>query len=167
MKRFAIALLFLLCVCPVFAEVNLPCSNIYVNNDTIITDVVPVADQLVVSEIVKGLQQRNGFCYKGYVNSSTTWQAQKHDKTDVLLSFTVGPMDDGNGIGSVGKKIEVVAYSVCAYNHRVNMTVCNGGMVSWFAISTDDKVTRLRAKIITVNIIFAVGIFSSDGVVYK
>jgi len=168
MKKIALALFALALSVPAFAQSNLPCSNIYINNDTVIADVVPVADQIVVAEIIKGLQQREGFCYKGYVNSSVTWQAQKHGKTDVLLSFTVGPLDDGNGVGAVGKKIEIVAYSVCAYNHRVNTTVCYGGMVTWFAISGDDRITRFRAYNITANnIVYAVGIFAAGGVVYK
>ena len=53
MKRYALALLFLALAVtvPAFAQSNLPCSNIYINNDTVIADVVPVADQIVVAEM--------------------------------------------------------------------------------------------------------------------
>jgi hypothetical protein len=144
----------------------LPCANVYVSNDTIVWDgVVPVADQIALSEITRAIQQDERFCFKGLITDLTAWQVQKHDKTDVLLVVSLGTLGDGGGVGDVGNKIEVVAYNVFAYDKSANATVSRGGPeIVWFAISKDDKVTRQRAHRVTVvSIVYAVGLFSNEG----
>jgi len=92
------------------------------------------ADSAAISSIEKRIRNWGGLCLKGYVNSGINWQSQPHSQNDVLLSFTVGPMDDGNGVGPVGKNIEVIAYDIYVYDSRVKRIVNLGPGLEWFGI---------------------------------
>jgi len=43
-------------------------------------------------------------------------------------------MDDGNGVGPVGKNIEVIAYDIYVYDSRVKRIVNLGPGLEWFGI---------------------------------
>ena len=74
------------------------CTNVYLNNSTV--NNASRADSAAISSIEKRIRTWGGLCLKGYINSGINWQSQPHNPNDALLSFTVGPMDDGNGVGS-------------------------------------------------------------------
>ena len=75
-----------------------PCTNVYLNNSTV--DKASRADAAAILSVEKRFRTWGGLCLKGYVNSGINGQSQPHNQNgDVLLSFTVGPMDEENGVG--------------------------------------------------------------------
>ena len=138
-----------------------PCTNVYLNNSTV--NKASRADSAAISSIEKRIRTWGGLCLKGYVSSGINWQSQPHNQNDVLLSFTVGPMDDGNGVGPVGKHIEVIAYDIYVYDSRAKGIVNVGPGLEWFGISKDDPTLILRANNIANHLVFMLATMATDG----
>ena len=136
-------------------------TNVYLNNSTVKD--ASRADSAAVVSIENRIRTWSGLCLKGYVNSGINWQSQPHSQNDVLLSFTVGPMDDGNGVGPVGKHIEVIAYDMYVYDSRVKRIVNVGPGLEWFGISKDDATLILRANNTANHLVFMLATMATDG----
>jgi len=157
-KLFALLLLGT----PVFAEG--PCANIYIYDGTIkLTNHSTPADLFARNSIEEKIKTHDGLCFKGYVKDSPEWQAQSHQKNDVLLSYTVGTLDDGNGVGEVGKTIEVVTYDVYSWDGKLNHIVNSGPDIAWFALSRDTQRLQMWADSAAVDVVFVVALMSVDG----
>ncbi len=102
-----------------------PCTNVFVYNATIAGHMTP-ADLLAKNGIEEHLKSAHLICFKGYDDSGDDWQVQTHQKTDVLLAYSLGTLDDGNGVGAVGKTIEVITYDVYAWDKKLSRTVNSG-----------------------------------------
>jgi hypothetical protein len=72
-------------------------------------------------------------------------------------------MDDGNGVGTVGKQIEVVAYEIFAWDSKYNANVTTGTALTWFAISPNEEITRRFAHDSAAEIGSTVGLMAIDG----
>jgi hypothetical protein len=121
------------------------------------------ADLLAKNSIEEQIKTSPTFCFKGYVDSGRDWQAQTHQKTDALLSYTLGPMDDSNGVGPVGKTIEVIAYDVHAWDSKLNRTVSSGPDIAWFAMSRDSKQLEKWSQRAAAGVVYVVALMSTNG----
>jgi hypothetical protein len=124
---------------PALVVAETPCTNVYIYNGTI-GGVLPhatPADLFAKNSIEELLKTANGLCLKGYVESGPEWQLQNHQKTDILLSYTLGTLDDSNGVGDVGKTIEVITFDVYSWDGKLNHIVNTGPDIAWFAVSRD------------------------------
>jgi len=85
------------------------------------------------------------------------WQAQSHQKNDMLLEFNLGTLDDGNGVGEVGKHIEVVSYSIFAYDNVVGRTINFGSQLTWFSTAHPDLYDAYMYNVMA-NVVFSLKI---------
>jgi len=72
-------------------------------------------------------------------------------------------MDDGNGVGPVGKNIEVIAYDIYVYDSRAKGIVNVGPGLEWFGISKDDATLILRANNTANHLVFMLATMATDG----
>jgi hypothetical protein len=160
MKRFVILAATLLASMAVFSESvwakEKICSNVWIANDTVSSQVPSSVDLLFVDRLERRLKATDGFCYRGYAKMGE-WQAQSHQKNDMLLEFNLGTLDDGNGVGEVGKHIEVVSYSIFAYDNVVNRTINFGSQLTWFSTAHLDLYDSYMFNVMA-NVIFSLKI---------
>jgi hypothetical protein len=150
---------------PVQAAAETPCANVYVYNGTIggmLPHATP-ADLFAKNSIEELLKTANGLCFRGYVESGPEWQVQNHQKTDILLSYTLGTLDDGNGVGDVGKTIEVITYDVYSWDSKLNRIVNTGPDIAWFSVSRDTLRLQTWARGAANGVVFVVALMSHDG----
>jgi hypothetical protein len=132
MKGFVVLAATLLALVTIFhqavwAEKN-ACSNLWIVNNTVASQVPSSVDLLFVDRLERRLKVTERFCYRGYTKKMGEWQAQTHQKNDMLLEFNLGTLDDANGVGEVGKYIEAVSYSIFAYDSSVKRTINLGSV---------------------------------------
>jgi hypothetical protein len=142
-----------------------PCANVYIYNGTIggLLPHASPADLFAKNSIEELLKRTNGLCFMGYVKSGPEWQAQSHQKNDLLLSYTVGTLDDGNGVGAVGKTIEVITYDVYSWDGKLNRIVNTGPDIAWFAVSRDTERLQMWAQGAANGVVYVVTLMSHDG----
>jgi hypothetical protein len=143
MRSILLTALLVIGLIPVQALAATLCANVYIYNGTISAGHSSPADMFAKNSIEEQIKTRDGLCFKGYVDSGSEWQVQTHQKNDMLLSYTVGTLDDGNGVGQVGKTIEVITYDVYSWDGKLNHIVNSGPDLAWFAVRRD--AVRLQA----------------------
>jgi hypothetical protein len=147
------------------ASAETPCANVYIYNGTIggmLPHATP-ADMFAKNGIEEMLKTAKGLCFKGYVDSGPKWQVQDHQKNDILLSYTLGTLDDGNGVGEVGKTIEVITYDIYSWDAELNRTVNSGPDIAWFAASRDTLRLQMWSESAAGAVIYVVNLMSHDG----
>lgn len=159
MKKVLLLVAAVLAVGRTYAEV--PCANVYIFNATF--GHASPADILAKADIEELVSRWPGLCFKGYVSSGLEWQVQNHPKNDVLLSYTLGTLDEGNGVGAVGKKIEAVTYDVYAWDSKLNHIVNSGPDVAWFAVTRDSQLLQMWAKGAANAVAYVVALMAHDG----
>jgi hypothetical protein len=141
-----------------------PCANVYIYNATIgVAGHSTPADMFARNSIEEQVKKWKGLCFKAYVPSFEEWQAQGHHKNDVLLFYTVGTLDDSNGVGEVGKTIEVVTFEVYSWDSKLNRINGGGPNLAWFAISRDTLRLQMWADSAAANIVYVVDLMSQEG----
>ena len=143
------------CSQSVWAE-NRACSNLWIANDTISSQVPSSVDLLFVDRLERRLKATDKFCYRGYAKMGE-WQAQARQKNDVLLEFNLGTLDDGNGVGEIGKHIEVVSYSIFAYDNEVKRIINFGSQLTWFSTTHPDQY-ELYMHNVMANVVYSLNI---------
>ena len=160
MKYFVILVATLLAFMTVCSESALAetktCSNLWIVNNTVSSQVPSSVDLLFVDRLERRLKATDGFCYRGYAKMGE-WQAQSHQKNDMLLEFNLGTLDDGNGVGEVGKHIEVVSYSIFAYDNVVGRTINFGSQLTWFSTAHPDLYDAYMYNVMA-NVVFSLKI---------
>ena len=143
----------------VFAEA--PCAKVYVYNGTIQRPTP--ADLVIKNSIEEQIKSRNGLCFMGYVKYGPEWQVQAHEKNEMLLSYTLGTLDDGNGVGEVGKRIAVITYDVYSWDKDFKHIINSGPDIAWFLASNDTRLLEQYARSAANNVLFVVALMSHDG----
>jgi hypothetical protein len=84
----------------------------------------------------------------------------------MLLEFNLGTLDDGNGVGEVGKHIEVVTFSIFAYDSSVGRIVNLGSQLTWFSTTHPDQydlyMHNVMANVVLSLKLSAIGALGSD-----
>jgi len=159
-KRFVILVIALLASVATFNQVvwaeKKTCSNLWIANNTVSSQVPSSVDLLFVDRLERRLKSTEGFCYRGYAKMGE-WQAQSRQKNDMLLEFNLGTLDDANGVGGVGKHIEVVSYSIFAYDSNVSRTINLGSQLTWFSTTHPDQYDLYMHNVIA-NVVFSLDI---------
>lgn len=132
------------------------CSNLWIINNTVSSQVPSSVDLLFVDRLERRLKSTEAFCYRGYAKMGE-WQAQSHQKNDMLLEFNLGTLDDANGVGEVGKHIEAVSYSIFAYDSKVNRTVNLGSQLTWFSTTHPDQYDLYMHNVMA-NVLFSLNL---------
>src|ERR1035441_3075754 len=161
MKGFVVLAATLLALVTIFhqavwAEKN-ACSNLWIVNNTVASQVPSSVDLLFVDRLERRLKVTERFCYRGYTKKMGEWQAQTHQKNDMLLEFNLGTLDDANGVGEVGKYIEVVSYSIFAYDKSVNRIVNLGSQLTWFSTAHPDRYDFYMHNVMA-NVVFSLNL---------
>jgi len=141
---------------------ELPCANVYLSDQTPY-ELYPksAADRAAVSALVERISESSELCFRGFVPDSLAWQAQSHAKRDVLIAFNVGTLDDGNGVGAIGKRIEVIAYDVYVWDSKSGRVVNTGPALQWF--STERATLRFHAGLAADQIAIMTSMISLGG----
>jgi hypothetical protein len=146
------------------AYAETPCANVYIYNGTIkVPGHSTPADLFAKNSIEEQIKAQPLLCFKGYVSSSPEWQAQSHLKNDILLSYTVGTLDDSNGVGDFGKTIEVITYDVYSWDSKLNRIVNTGPDIAWFAVSRDTLRLQTWAESAANAVAYVVYLMSQEG----
>jgi hypothetical protein len=74
-----------------------------------------------------------------------------------LLEFNLGTLDDGNGVGEIGKHIEVVSYSIFAYDNEVKRIINFGSQLTWFSTIHPDQY-ELYMHNVMANVVYSLNI---------
>lgn len=160
MKGFVILVATLLASVTIFNQAvwaeNKTCSNLWIVNNTVASQVPSSVDLLFVDRLERRLKSTEGFCYRGYAKMGE-WQAQSHQKNDMLLEFNLGTLDDANGVGEVGKHIEVVSYSVFAYDKNANRIINLGSQLTWFSTTHPDQYDFYMHNVMA-NVVFSLNL---------
>ncbi len=72
-------------------------------------------------------------------------------------------MDDSNGVGAVGKTIEVVTFDVYSWDSKLNRIVNTGPDIAWFAISRDTSRLQMWAESAANTVVYVVALMAHDG----
>ena len=164
MKTILLAAVLAVGVTLARAVAETPCANVYIYNGTINGAVHSTpADMFARNSIEEKIKTRDGLCFKGYVDSGPEWQVQTHQKNDVLLSYTLGTLDDGNGVGAVGKTIEVVTFDVYAWDSKLNRIVNGGPDLAWFAVTRDTLRLQKYSRSAANDVVFVVALMAQNG----
>jgi hypothetical protein len=142
-----------------------PCANVYIYNGTIgglLPHATP-ADLFAKNSMEESFKKASGLCFKGYVDSGAEWQIKTHLKNDILISYTLGTLDDGNGVGAVGKTIEVITYDVYSWNANLNHIVNSGPDIAWFAVSRDTLRLQMWADSAANAVVYVATLMSHEG----
>jgi hypothetical protein len=160
MKGFVVLAATLLASVTFFSQAVLAqkkaCSNLWIVNNTVTPQVPSSVDLLFVDRLERRLKSTEGFCYRGYAKIGE-WQAQSHQKSDMLLEFNLGTLDDANGVGEVGKHIEAVSYSIFAYDKTVSRIINLGSQLTWFSTAHPDQYD-LYMHNVTASVIFSLNV---------
>ncbi len=161
----SILVLVMLAVGLGLAHAETLCANVYIYNGTIkgVVGHSTPADMFARNSIEERVKKMKGLCLVAYVNSGPEWQAQSHQKNDMLLSYTVGTLDDSNGVGAVGKTIEVITFDVYSWDASLNRIVCTGPDIVWFAVSRDTLRLQMWADSAANNVAYVAELMSHDG----
>jgi hypothetical protein len=160
MKGFVILVATLLISMTIFSQAvwaeKKTCSNLWIVNNTVASQVPSSVDLLFVDKLERRLKSTEGFCYRGYAKMGE-WQAQSRQKNDMLLEFNLGTLDDANGVGGVGKHIEVVSYSIFAYDSNVGRSINLGSQLTWFSTTHPDQYDLYMHNVIA-NVVFSLNL---------
>lgn len=129
------------------------CSNLWIVNNTVSSQVPSSVDLLFVDRLERRLKSTESFCYRGYAKLGE-WRAESHRKNDMLLEFNLGTLDDANGVGEVGKHIEAVSYSIFAYDSNLKRTVNLGSQLTWFSTVHPDQYDLYMHNVMA-NVVFS------------
>ncbi len=164
MKTTLLAVLVVALASVELASAETACANVYIYNGTTNVDVHSTpADTFARSSIEEQIKKWSGLCFKAYIPDFEEWQAQTHQKNDVLLFYTVGTLDDSNGVGEVGKTIEVVTFEVYSWDSKLNRINGAGPNLIWFAVSRDTLRLQMWAENAAVDVAYVVHLMSQDG----
>jgi hypothetical protein len=72
-------------------------------------------------------------------------------------------LDDANGVGEVGKTIEVITYDVYSWDGKLNRIVNTGPDIAWFAVSRDTLRLQGWARGAANGVAYVVALMSRDG----
>jgi hypothetical protein len=160
MKTFVILVATLLTSVSIFAQTvrgeEKSCTNLWIVNNTLTSHVPSSIDLLFVDRLERRLKTTEGLCYRGHAEMGE-WQAQSHQKNDMLLEFNLGTLDSANGVGEVGKHIEAVSYSIFAYDKNVSRIINLGSQLTWFSTAHPDQYDLYMHNVMA-NIIFSLNL---------
>ena len=160
MKAFVILVATLLMSMAIFAQPvwadEKACSNLWIVNNTVTSQVPSSVDLLFVDRLERRLKTTEGFCYRGHAKMGE-WQAQSHQKNDMLLEFNLGTLDSDNGVGEPGKHIEAVSYSIFAYDRNVSRIISLGSQLTWFSTAHPDQYDLYMHNVMA-NIVFSLNL---------